>query len=636
MVFQTKITIDGIDVTTYTIFYKVVDTVTDMTTVDLQLNNSILNIISLEKDQEVIITRGTISVSDNTIFKGNVSSIVKDGGDLVRIQAFDKLWLLQRKIITISYDKTIDDEGGVVSAIVSDLITRGGQTPDVEDSGSAIKIDKYIIRNDSILDHLKELANLIDYWVYYDPDDDKVKFKSKGFESFGTNLEVGSNLVEVPKWEYDYTKMANDVTLTGDRQELVTDEGFGSAVESVTLTNKPESVEVAIGTDILTGGVPDQDSTFDYSVDKENKKILFQSATSDSGTVSYSFKRPVKVRKKNLVSIDKYRTYALQKTIDTIQTTDDGEIKADEILNKFPSPIVSAKRLGVYNIFGGKAGQKVSVVDSINDENRILNIRRYTYNYPDIIDEIDVDDEPIYEDYVLMNAVRRRLERLERRNEAAGDLITQILSLYRDFKPRRRYSKLQKQSIAGDTLIWNHPNYGIWNSYKWGSTAQVSFILGHLSYGILGTSKLGIQTSSAITVKLVQGDMTYYEDFRDTEFNSGSTDAVINTSGVTPANAYIEFSSGSIYQTSEIDVGTSLNSVRLDVGTSSGSFLYEVSNNGQGNWTTVSNGQVVNITTSGNSTILRVTADVSGTIKNIMDDFGQVTAPAIKLIMNQG
>lgn len=625
MVFQTKVTIDGTDITSYVIFYKVVDTVTDITTADVHLNNSILNIITLDKDQELIVTRGTVTATDNTIFKGNISTIIKDGGDMVKIEALDKLWLLQRRTITISYDKNIDDEGGVVSAIASDLITRGGQTPDVEDSGTAIKLDKYIIRNDSVLDHLKELANLIDYWVYYDPDTDKVTFKSKGFDSFGTTLEVGVNLVEVPKWEYDYTKMSNDVTLTGDRQEIETDEGFASGVTSLTLSNKPESIKVLTGSKVLVGGVVDQDSSFDYSVDKENKKVNFQSSTSSSGTASYSFMRPIKVRKKNVESISKYGTYALQKTIDTIQTTEDAEIKVDEILSNFSDPIVSVRRIGVYNVFGGKAGQTVQIVDSINDENRVVNIKRYAYSYPDTVDELTVDDEPIYEDYVLINAIRRRLERLERRNEQAGDLITQILSLYRDFKPRKRFMKILKETITDtNSFIWDHPSQGQWNDEGTGGSNDEEW----------GGTAFGGGTQTA---RLIQGDMTYYEDLRDTEFNdSGSTDAVINTDGLLPINAYVEFSSGSIFQTSAIDIGTGLGSARLDVGTSSGSFAYEVSNDGKANWTTLSTGQVINISNSGTSTYLRITASTTGTIKNLIDDFGRVTAPAIKLIMNEG
>ena len=426
MTFQTKITVDGIDITNYVLKYKVVDTVKDITPANISLSKEVLSLISLEKDQELIITRGNITATDTTIFRGNVSRINKKQGLSISIIAFDKLWLLSRQIITISCDKNTDTEGGKISAIASDLITRGGLTPDVEDSGSNFLIDKYIIRNDSILDHLKELADYIDYWVYYDPDENKVFFRSRGFETFNETLEVGQNLLDVPVWEYDYSKIANDVTLTGDRQEIETTETFATGSTIITLNSKPESVKVYDdnGATLLSGGVDGQSGTFNYTVDKENKQVILQAASSGTVEVRYSRKEPIKVRKKNVESISSYGTYALQKTIDTIQTTNDAEIKVTEILNKFSDPDVNAEKIRVSGLYGGKAGQNVQIVDAVNNENRVVNIRRYVYHYPINVDFIDVDDEPLYSDYILKNAFRRRIERLERRNEAAGDLIT--------------------------------------------------------------------------------------------------------------------------------------------------------------------------------------------------------------------
>jgi hypothetical protein len=604
MAFQTKVTIDGVDVTNYVASYRVIDTVEDMSNAEMFFDVNILNIISLEKDQEIIISRGTISATDNTIFRGNINQIKKGEGEDVYVEALDKLWLLKRQTITISYDKDIDDEGGKVSSIASDLITRGGLTPEVEDSGSATRIDKYIIRSDNILDHLQDLANLIDYQLYYDPDTDTVKFKSKGFEVFSTTLQVGANLVKIPEWEYDYTKIANDVTLIGDK----------SGITSVTLSNKPENVRVFIDEELLSGGISEQDSSFDYSVDKENKKILFETATSGSGTVTYSFLRPIKIRKKNVESISKYGTYAVHKTIDTIQTTNDAEIKINEILNKFSDPLVDAKGLLVYDVFGGKANQQVNIIDSVNDENRTVNIRRYVYNFPVVVDQIDVDNEPIYEDYILHNAIIKRLERLERKNETQGDLTVQFIDLFRSISPKRRFNKIIHQQASG-----------------------TGFLLNDLAFGVLGTSTLGTPFhSSGTVVKLLQGDMTYYEDLRDTQFvDSGSTDAVITTSGTSPTSASIAFSSGSVFQTSEIDVGSSLSSIRLDVGTSSGSFKYEITNDGKANWQQFSSGELVGITnSSGTGTFLRITEeDTGGTILNSINSYGEVSSPALKLTM---
>ena len=621
MAFQSNITIDGVNINSYVINYKVIYNVKDITPVDLKLNKTILDVISLEKDQEIIITRGNPDPNTQTIFRGNISSITKDGGKQAFIEGYDKLWLLSRQTITISYDKNIDDEAGKISSIASDLITRGGLTPDVEDSGTAVTLDKYIIRGRSILDCLQELADLIDYWLYYDPQTNTVKFKSRGFEEFDTTLQVGVNLVKIPRWEYDYTKMVNDITLTGDRQEIETDEGFGSGVSSLILLNKPESVKVKIGNELLAGGVSNQDSTFDYSVDKENKKILFNTATSGSGTVSYSFMRPIKVRKTNPESIAKYGTYAIPRTINTIQTTSDAESKANEITTKFASPLVNVRNVEIYDIYTGKAGQKVQIIDSVNDENRVVNIRRYVYNYPIPIDSIHIDDEPIYDDYILKNEIKRRIARLERKNEVAGDLITQLISFFRSFKPRRRFSKLLKKSLTATGWVWGDLPGGF-RSYT-----QITS-----DGGVWGGE--GTQFSGNETVKLVQGDMTYYEDLRDTAFvDSTNTDAEVDTAAKT-----IFFSSGSVFQTEAIDVGTTLNTATLFTGISSGSFKLETSQDGKTNWQTILDKTLFSFNNSGTSTYLRITEDggSTGTIQNLTNDFGEITSPALKFVMTEG
>ena len=72
---------------------------------------------------------------------------------------------------------------------------------------------------------------------------------------------------------------------------------------------------------------------------------------------------------------------------------------------------------------------------------------------------------------------------------------------------------ITRQCVAGDTLIWGNPIYGIWGQYKWGNIAQASFVLGNPYYGILGTSQLGSQTSSPVTLFVVNPNQIYKEYF---------------------------------------------------------------------------------------------------------------------------
>ncbi len=465
MAFDTKVTIAGTDVTSYVITYTVTDTVEDITPAQIALRADVLSLVSLTQEQEVVITRGGTTSTDNTIFRGFTSSIKKVSGVNINIEAFDKLWKLQRVTLTKTYDINIDPEAGVISAIAEDLIeTFGGLTADVEATGSVNVLQKFIIRGDGLLDKLKQLAEIVDYWVYYDPDADTVNFKSRGFTTFGTNLQVGTNLTAVPLWNYDYTQIANNVTLKGDYQEFETtetDTGDGLETE-YTLTFKPESIKVFVNSVLQTGGVPGQASTFDYSVDKENKKITFEVAPPNTQPIEfqYSYLQPIKLTQQNPTSIAAFGNYSVTKDIETIQTLSDAEEKIQEILNKFSGPIVKASSVKVFNVFGMQAGQKVTIIDGVNDESRDVFIREIRYSYPDIIDDIRVDNEPLFQDYVLKNAVRKRIERLERRNESDSDLLISRFSFSRFFKPRRRYMQLQRSKIF-DSFVFNHPINGV-------------------------------------------------------------------------------------------------------------------------------------------------------------------------------
>jgi len=232
----------------------------------------------------------------------------------------------------------------------------------------------------------------------------------------------------------------------------------------------------------------------------------------------------------------------------------------------------------------------------------------------------------------LKNEIVRRLRQLEKKNQSDNDFTTSVIGLDRTFKPRRRYMELQKQSVAGNTLIWNHPTYGIWNSYNWGATAQTSFVLGHSSYGILGTSELGSQASSPVTVKLVQGKMTYQEYCYDTDFH----DAVNSTATFSTVTNDIQFTAGQVWYSDVIDLGTTLTYITVTLGTTVGTLLIEVSSDNKSTWQTVTNATRTAVSSSdGLGTYIRITENAAGvaSIDLTKNSFNQVTAPVIKAVM---
>ena len=462
MVYATKVTIEGVDVTTYVISYTVVDTEDELSIATIELQKSVLSLLNVYSDQTILIQRGGTTSTDTTIFQGSVSEINKKGGKMISIHGVDKLWNLKRVLITRSWDINVDDEAGVISAIAEDIITTyGGLTASVTSTGSVDVLDKYVLRSTNGLDALKELASIVDYVVYYDPTTDTVYFRPDNATSSGQTLSIGTNLATIPKWNIDKTTIANNVELVGDYQEFSTVETFAPSGQTYTLTQKPESVIVDIDGTEKVAGILNQSTTFDYYVDPELKQVIFPSApTGTLITISYSYLQRIRVTAKNTTSIAQYGNYGVRKTIDTIQTQDDAELKVKEIVSKFNSPAISATEVGFINIYGLSAGMEIDIVDPLNDETRTVVIRRYMYNHPYTVDLVEVDNKPRYSDYVYKNEVKRRIENLERRRENDTDLIRTITQLDRNFSVRRRYFTYSKSKIY-DSFIVGHPINGL-------------------------------------------------------------------------------------------------------------------------------------------------------------------------------
>lgn len=64
--------------------------------------------------------------------------------------------------------------------------------------------------------------------------------------------------------------------------------------------------------------------------------------------------------------------------------------------------------------------------------------------------------------------------------------------------------KVERQNIAGDSLIWGNEEYGEWGTQKWSEAP--GFILGNDDYGILGTSKLGSNLPAWETLEEITSD----------------------------------------------------------------------------------------------------------------------------------
>lgn len=177
------------------------------------------------------------------------------------------------------------------------------------------------------------------------------------------------------------------------------------------------------------------------------------------------------------------------------------------------------------------------------------------------------------------------------------------------------------KSIAGDTMIWGNPDFGIWGSYKWGNSANTSFILGHSIAGILGTCKLGSQASVNVLASVTNPNQQFIENFKTTTFK----DTGVTTADWAVISGELSFTVGEIAQSNSVayNDGT-INSATLTATLSAGvigNLTIELCANGS-TFEGVTNATEHNFTATGTNLKFKITSAGNVTITQITISYG--------------
>jgi len=601
---------------------------------ELTLNvlKSIDSSITLAVGQTVSVWKGFTTSTDTKVFEGRIAQFEPDGG-LTKITAKDKLW----DLIKLNVNKVYESSGpqaGQISAIAKDLIeTYGLLTSDEQATGTGTSeiIAEFRCVHTDIFERLKALADAVRYQFWYDAVNDTVHFEPEGYNDSATTLTVGTEIIGVPKWATDTSRMVNDlrvdgaVSLTQIRKPVGTGNGIIDTTADFDTTNilldkTPESVELILEnanppTEVKEGGTKDSTSGNFYYVDKENKKVMPATGTTFTAghraIVNYTWNAPAPIHQTNQASIDTYTKFEKQMTLSDIQTIADAEVRTADILARFSQPfLVGDLLVKSDSTIDVNFGDTVTIVDNVSSPtiNQTLVVTKQIIKYPGSYQELTVGDEAIrLADWQI--DVQNRLKRIEESLSLSNqDLILELIDIQQQVQTTPRYRKIQQANIAGDTLIWGSTDFGLWGTFKWGSAANTSFVLGHSLAGILGTSKLGSQTSTPVDHFIQQYENSYTEDFIDSDFEDTDGTASWSTTGS------VTFTSGQIALSSSIDYNNgTITTATLTSTETSGSFDYEMTADGGSNWESVTSGAAHTFTNTGTDLRWRATENAAST-----------------------
>lgn len=367
-------------------------------------------------------------------------------------------------------------------------------------------------KNKSVYDCIRKIcdiyANTYDFYV------DLLKilnFGEFGEIDSGEVLQRGINVIK-SNFKDDDTKLCNKVTVYGAKQQFGLVETFdGDSTETeFILKYQPISQKVYVGGVLKQGYVQGMSSTtYDYRVDYENRKITFTTApTTGTGNISvdYTYGVPIIVQRQDDESIVNYKLREQKIENENILTKEDAVIVANEYIESWKDPVLNASFVSRINP-NIDIGERVGVIDKryfgddIQRDFGVVSVK-HTFIGGKMSTESTLTLITKTVEMYLQD-IFSRLSALEEEDTGSSDVLNRLIS------PAEEYLLLddpadnlviKQKNIAGDTLIWGSPDYGIWGTYKWGSAASSSFVLGLAKLGVNGLGSVTSDWGSNLVV----------------------------------------------------------------------------------------------------------------------------------------
>jgi hypothetical protein len=568
-------------------------------------------ITTISKFQEVIIWEnfsGTLETDLNRKFIGNIAKIERTTGE-IKVTCFGNLWKAIQSEVNQTFDKNIDSEAGEGSEIFINMAGLAGLTADsssVQPTGTSttsIVLDKFVCKNAEIYERMQALADIYDFQFYYRPSVDKVFFEPRGFELNSNVIQVGgdnNNVQGFPKWTEDSSKIFNRVEIKGRFLEpKITElfDGTGSQT-TFTLNFEPEIVTVTVDGDEQIGGVLGSTSTFDYSVDKSNKQIVFESGSipgggSDNVVILYSYRVEKSVFRNNESSIAELdRTISNRFTFSDIESVDDAERRADKLLEVYSDEFVTTKikvNPSAVESFGLEAGQSIRVIDSRQEKDLNMVIKTMISRFPENDVELLLGDKEVKIASIDFDN-SKRLKRIEEEMAKGSTFITESKDLVHVLNLSRRDIRVNSQDYNQGA------GYSIWGL----GTANGFFDWGS---GKWGTHDDAFEAEVEHTIN--QTNNIYDENFEDDDYEGAGNASWSNTGSVSFTSGQIALSKTFLFN--DITV-VSLIITPTEV---SGSFDYEI-DTGSG-FETVAKDTRVFLSNTGTSVKFKITENSAST-----------------------
>ncbi|MCH7761994.1 LamG domain-containing protein, partial [candidate division TA06 bacterium] len=224
---------------------------------------------------------------------------------------------------------------------------------------SGVTITKYVAEGYAI-DVIKDMLDLLDWQLRID-EADNVIFEPKGTTNPGITFTNGINF-QVERWIEDRESQYNHVKIKGALIDFRTRETIiGTGTEFI-LSQKPVDtvrVEIPSGTEL-----PKTSPTEPYTVDSENKKVIFTSSKTDP-TFDYTFHIPVVVEDQDDASISTFDEIFKEIPAPWLDTFSEARQYAQKLLEARSLPEIRVHGFQNQINFDREVGEIITVTDPV-------------------------------------------------------------------------------------------------------------------------------------------------------------------------------------------------------------------------------------------------------------------------------
>jgi len=411
------------------------------------------------------------------IFHGIVQTIKTSG--IKEVEVYDYgAELLQRTVNEIFNDQSPEE---IIESIINDYTT----LTYVSTITSGITISTYVANKKKAWDVVTELSEVL--LANFRVDQNKnFQLELEGNTKSSKSITTGTlgNAILDGTWKEDKSKLVNSATVDGDDRQIFEREpelysGDGSTTE-FSLSEIPLDIKVEHPVGTIKTGYVEGSSTGDYTIDRDNKKVIFDTAPgsgTDNIQVTYTVSIPISVRRKSKGSIDIYGQHDKNYKKPYIKTRNDARDLALFIINRFSQPLKSAtfiitSNTEFYDFNSWLPNQVVDVTDNIFNISGSYIIREVERSN---LGELKVTVGDPSDDFISWSKeAQQRIKQLEEKDDNAtilseDEFVSESITLQFDCG----ITTVTERTFQSDTFYLEEDTNGTRNQMKNDGTGSV-------------------------------------------------------------------------------------------------------------------------------------------------------------------